>query len=214
MRGAIDVVLSRPRDGVEYCQALISVGEDVDRLRSIAEGLLMLARADAGAIAVEKGAVRLDVLSSEVLDSFRSAAAERGVVLLAQSAPDVVVYGDERWLRQLVYNLVDNAIKFSGSTRPGDNSPTIALEVLEQDGCGVLRIADSGPGIPEKVLPHVFERFFRADDARTYQLRDGFGLGLSIAAWIVEVHQGTISVANQAKGSGAVFCVTLPLARR
>jgi signal transduction histidine kinase len=212
MRGAIDVALSRPREASEYRETLASVGEDVDRLRSIAEDLLVLARADAGRIAIERQPVRLDVVTAEVVESFEALAAERGVSLCARCVEAVTVAGDERWLRQLAFNLVDNAVKFSASAKAGDEPPSVSIEVAEHDGAGMLSVADTGPGIPEQALPRIFERFYRADDARSYR-GEGVGLGLSIAAWVVEAHGGRISAANRPDG-GSLFTVSLPLARR
>ncbi len=210
MRSAIDVALSRPREHSEYRDALASVGEDVDRLRDIAEELLVLARADAGRIAIERHPVRLDVVTTEVVESFEALAAERGVSLCARCVEAVTVAGDERWLRQLVFNLLDNAVKFSAPAKAGER-PSVSIEVAEDDGAGLLRVADTGPGIPEQALLRIFERFYRADDARSYQ-GEGVGLGLSIAAWVVEAHGGRIWAANRPDG-GSLFTVSLPVAR-
>ncbi len=212
MRGAVDVALSRAREPEEYRNVLRSVGEDVDRLRSIAEDLLMLARADAGRIEIERIPVRLDIVAAEVVESFRGQALEKGVSLISQSSRVVTILGDERWLRQLVYNLVDNAIKFSAVSENSAGATSVVVEVSEHESYAIMNVLDSGPGIPEAALPHVFERFFRADNARVFQQRDGFGLGLSIAAWIVEAHEGTITATNAARGRGAAFSVSLRLA--
>lgn len=211
MRGAIDVALSRPRDAAQYRQALASVGEDVDRLRSIAEDLLVLARADAGRIQIEMLPVRLDVLTGELVESFEPVAAVRGVVLEAHCRLPVVVRGDERWLRHLVFNLLDNAVKFCAATPTAGVTPRVRVEVTTADGLASLRVADTGPGIPPEALPRLFERFFRADDARTYRGCEGFGLGLSIAAWVADAHGGRIVAANRPEG-GSLFTVDLPWA--
>ena len=212
MRGAIDVALSRPRAAEEYRQSLASVGEDVDRLRCIAEDLLVLARADGGRIGIERAPVRLDVVAAEVVESFQPVAAERGVSLWARCETPVLVLGDERWLHQLAFNLVDNAVKFSIAGKGSSGLASVSIEATERDGAGILSVADTGPGIPEQALPRIFERFYRADDARTYQGREGVGLGLSIAAWVAEAHGGRISAANR-PGGGSLFSVSLPLAR-
>lgn len=208
MRGSIDVALARPREGGEYCDVLQSLGEDVDRLRSIVEDLLVLARADAGRVVLEKSPVRLDVVASEVAESFLTVACERGLSLSADCPHPVLVNGDERWLRQLVVNLVDNAVKFSAAT--GIGAPGwIRVEVTGADGAVRLCVSDSGPGIPEKALDRVFDRFYRADVARPYRGTEGCGLGLAIAAWIAEAHGGTIRAENQ-PGGGSRFTVTVP----
>ena len=211
MRGAIDVALSQPRQAGEYRKALASVGEDVNRLRSIAEDLLVLARADAGRVKIERLPVRLDVVAAEVAESLRPLAVERAVSLVNRSEATVRVQGDERWLRQLVFNLLDNAIKFSTSAGAAERPAVVTIAVTERGGAGILRVEDTGPGIPEEALPHIFERFYRADNARSYRGREGFGLGLSIAEWVVHAHHGTIAAANAA-GGGTTFAVSLPLA--
>ncbi len=208
MRGAIDVALSRPREAEEYRRVLSSVGEDVDRLRSIAEELLILARADAGRINVERNPVRLDLVASEVAESFAATAARQGALLEARCAAPVLMLGDERWLRQLVFNLLDNALKFSARETEGV-SAKVAIEVTHDNGVARLAVTDSGPGIPPEALDHIFERFYRADGARPYRGVEGFGLGLAITSWIVEAHGGTIAARNRAEG-GAVVSVAFP----
>ncbi len=210
MRSAIDVVLARPRGADAYRLALTSLGEDVDRLRSITEDLLVLARADAGRFELDKGPVRLDVLSGEIAESCGPEAARRGVALRARCGELVVVLGDERWLRQLVLNLVDNAVKFSARSEAcAGKAREVSVAVAALPTRARLTVRDAGPGIPEEALGRIFERFYRVDAARPYG--DGSGLGLSIAAWIVEAHGGTITARNHPEG-GASFSVDLPLA--
>lgn len=208
MRGTVDVTLARERPAAEYGRVLESLGEDVDRLRSIAEDLLVLARADAGRIALERSPVRLDILASEVAESFAAAASERGLSLSAACGQPVLVLGDERWLRQLVFNIVENAVKFSAAPPASGGSPWIRVEVAAADGRATFSVGDSGPGIPQEALGLIFERFYRADTARTYRGPEGSGLGLSIAAWIVDAHEGTIRAENPPEG-GSRFTVTL-----
>ena len=210
MRGAIDVTLSQPREAGEYRQALLSVGQDVDRLRAITADLLVLARADAGRSPLENAPVRLDIVASEAVEML-GGPAEGGRVALHVVAPAAVtVSGDERWLRQLVFNLVHNALKFGGdeTTRPRGE---VVVRVNSERGHAVLSVSDNGPGIPEEKIPHIFERFYRADSARTRGDHGGAGLGLSIAAWIVSAHGGQIQVQNRVEG-GCLFTIRLPLA--
>jgi len=211
MRGAIDVALSRPRKAEEYRRVLASAGEDVDRLRSITEDLLLLARADAGRVTIEPNLMRLDLVGIEVAESFAAAAAQQGIGLETRCAAPVLVLGDERWLRQLAFNLLDNALKFS-ALQPQSGPARIVIEVAHDNGVARLTVADSGPGIPPEALDHIFERFYRADSARLYRGAEGFGLGLSIAAWIVEAHGGTIAARNRTEG-GAAVSVELPCPR-
>ncbi len=206
MRAAIDVTLSRPREAGEYETTLRAVGLDVDRLRAIVGDLLLLARADAGRIALERQAVRLDLLAGEVVESFLAAAAERGVALTLGPAAAVTVLGDERWLRQLLANLVGNALKFSLAPAAA-GAPLVVVSVAARRDGAEVAVADSGPGFPEETLPHVFDRFYRADTVRSAV--EGSGLGLAIAAWIVTAHNGSIVAANR-PGGGAECRVLLP----
>ena len=212
MRGAVDVALSRPREAAEYREVLASVGEDVDRLRAITEDLLVLARADAGRVQMEKAPVRLDVLAGEVAESLRQTADDMHVRVTMASSATVTVLGDERWLRQLVVNLLDNAVKFTSAVPPANGPGSVTVEVTSVDGSARLYVADSGPGIPSEALGRIFERFFRADDARSHSGVPGSGLGLAVAAWIVEAHGGKIAARNRPEG-GSLFSVSLPLAR-
>lgn len=212
MKGAIEVALSRDRESSQYRAALASVGEDVERLRSISEDLLVLARADAGHLELVKAPLRLDVVAAEVVESLSGRAAGRGVSLSARCATPVVALGDERWLRQLILNLCDNAIKFSAPGSGAAAQARVEVEVLVDNGAVRLDVVDSGPGIPEGAIGRIFERFFRADEARGRGLiAEGSGLGLPIAAWIAQAHGGRISAENRT-GGGARFSVSLPLA--
>lgn len=211
MRGAVDVALSQPREAAEYRETLLSVGHDVDRLRSITADLLVLARADAGRIPIERSPVRLDVLVDEIAETMGTASSAGSVHVSVEASSPVLVPGDERWLRQLVYNLVHNAVKFAGAKPSDGPRALVRLSVCAEAGQGLLTVSDNGPGIPEDKLGHIFERFFRADTARTQGEQEGSGLGLSIAAWIVSAHHGEIRAENK-QGGGCRFIVSLPLA--
>jgi len=170
----------------------------------------VLARADAGRLALEKSPVHLDVAVAEVVESFQPIAANRGVSLNAHCTAPVVLLGDERWLRQLLFNLIDNALKFSATADNPDRPRAAFVELTVSEGAARLDVADSGPGITAEALPRAFERFYRQDDARSSTAAAGFGLGLAIAAWIVEAHGGTIRLSNRAEG-GCLLSVGLPI---
>jgi heavy metal sensor kinase len=207
MRSTVDLALSRGREPAEYREALASVGEEIDRLRAIVEDLLTLARADAGRMPLRREPVRLEVLAADVVESLRPVAQERGATLRLVADVSVEISGDERWLRQLLVNLVGNALKFGVTPE----SAAIEVEVARRDGSAVMCVRDEGPGLPEGELARIFERFHRADPARSRERIEGVGLGLSIARWVAESHGGTITARNRAP-HGLEVVVALPLA--
>src|SRR5262249_17431633 len=182
---------------------LASLGEQCERLTALVNGLLLLARADAGELDIRREPIDLASVASEVVEMFEPLAEERGIRLAAEVANPATIAGDPSRIRQLVTNLVDNAIRF---TEPG-GSVTVGVEGVADRA--ILRVADTGIGIPAEHLPHIFERFYQADAARA---SGGCGLGLSICRWIARAHGGTIEARN-APGRGTVFMVMVPLMR-
>lgn len=179
--------------------ALEDIDAETAHLAALVDDLLLLARTDAGTIEIDRAPVDLADVAAEAVGPLTAMAAERGVTLVADPLP-AEVDGDALRLRQLVKILVDNAVAHT----PAGGS--ITVRVRPADGAGVLVVEDDGPGIREKDLPHVFERFWRADDAPS----GGTGLGLAIAAWIVTRHGGRISAGNRPEG-GARLEARIPL---
>jgi two-component system, OmpR family, sensor histidine kinase CiaH len=182
----------------EVGDALDDIGAEVDHLAALVDDLLLLARSDSGAIALERRPIDLGDVAADAASSLAKSAGEKSVRVVVDPAP-VVVEGDPARLRQLVMILVDNAIRHSptgGGVRVvvGADGPSAQLDV-----------EDDGPGINPDDMPHIFERFWRASGAPS----GGTGLGLAIAKWIVDRHQGTIAVRNR-EGGGAAFRVSLP----
>ncbi|ODT97836.1 MAG: hypothetical protein ABS79_06875 [Planctomycetes bacterium SCN 63-9] len=200
MRAAVEVALVQPREPGAYREVLASLGEQCERLTALVNGLLLLARADAGEMTVRREPVDLTSLAVDVAEMYEPLAEERGVWFRSECGPPVPVAGDPARLRQLVTNLVDNAIKFT------EAGGTVTLRVEEAAGQARLVVEDTGGGIAPGHLPHVFERFYQADPARSV---GGSGLGLSICRWIVEAHGGSIE-AKSDNGPGSTFVVTLP----
>ena len=176
---------------------------ETDRLSSLVDSLLAVARGD-GTGEAAHDELDLGAVVEGSAASMRSLAAERGVALDVSAAPELRVRGSREQLRQLVVILVDNALRYTATGGQVD------VDVARRDGSAVMAVTDSGIGIPPEALDHVFERFYRADDART---RDsgGAGLGLAIAQKLVDEHGGRIS-AESTPGQGSTFTVTLPLA--
>ncbi len=206
IRNTIDVTLEQPRTPQEQESAMRSIGEEVDRIRTLVEDLLLLARADAGRMVMQMKPVRLDGLVEAQVDAHQIQAREHDIQLECAPLPPDEILGDERWLHQVVGNLLDNAIKYT----PMGGRVWVDLHHLVQDSTARITVSDSGPGIPEADLERVFERFFRSDPSRSRAHVPGLGLGLAIAAWVVHAHSGSIHAANR-PGGGATFTVALPV---
>ena len=203
IKGQIDVALQRQRDPAAYRKVLQAVNEEVDRMIRLVGSLLTLARADAGQIPVAFEAVRLPDVVGAAVEQVRPMASERGIELELVSAPAVTLRADEDLLLQLLLNLLDNAIKYtpaSGHVNAGWNVRAGQVE---------LWVRDTGIGIASEHLPHLFDRFYRVDKARS-RAEGGSGLGLSISHWIAEAHGGSISV-ESAPGQGSTFTIRLPI---
>jgi len=179
--------------------ALEDIDAETAHLAALVDDLLLLARTDAGTIEIEMAPLDLADVAVEAVGPLTAMAAERGVTLVVDPLP-AEVEGDALRLRQLVKILVDNAVAHA----PAGGSVTV--RVRPADGAAVLAVEDDGPGIRDEDLPHVFERFWRADDAPS----GGTGLGLAIAAWIVTRHGGRIGTGNRPEG-GARFEARIPL---
>jgi heavy metal sensor kinase len=201
----IDVALERERTPADYEELLRSLREDAARMTQLVSELLTLARADAGQQLLTREDLDLGDLASSVVQSMQPLAAQRGVELTEQLQPNAFVSGDQTRLTQLLINLVDNALRYTPS------GGRVSVVVTEQDGWVNLRVADTGVGIAAEHVPHLFERFYRADPARA-RSDGGAGLGLAIAQWITHAHGGQISVDSEL-GRGTTFSVRLPLAQ-
>lgn len=202
MRAAIEIALQKPRESAEYRSVLASLGEQCEQLTALVNGLLLLARADAGEVLIKREPIDLASLVREVVELFDPLAEERGTRLVAHLAGPATIVGDPSRIRQMITNLLDNAIRF---TEPGGS---VTLHVDRVADRAVLRVADTGIGIPAAHLPHIFERFYQVNGARA---SGGCGLGLSICRWIVTAHGGAIQ-ADSGGIVGTEFRVTLPLA--
>jgi signal transduction histidine kinase len=208
IRSSVEVALNRPRTPEEYATLLGEVMEECQYLSNLVNRLLILAEGDAGRVGTRHQAARLDKIIRESVDMFEAVAEMQHVRLRAASLASAVVPGDEFHLRQVVRNLIDNAVKFS----PHGGTVTITLRVDGDNRRAVLTVQDQGVGIPVADVPHIFERFYRGDKARQRELgRTSSGLGLSICQTIVQALEGTITVASRV-GQGSTFTVTLPLA--
>jgi len=203
LRNTVDVTLEMPRTSEEKDAALLSIGEEVDRIRNLVEDLLLLARADSGRVEMRMNPVSLAFILEAQVEAYQAKAQERDIRLtLASVLPDDI-RGNERWLLQVVGNLLSNALNY---TPVGG---TVIVAMAQREDALQFSVSDTGPGIPEEDLTRVFDRFFRSDPSRSWGHVQGQGLGLAIAAWVVHEHGGRIQASNH-PGGGAVFTVTLP----
>ncbi|HVN54492.1 MAG TPA: ATP-binding protein [Anaerolineaceae bacterium] len=190
--------------GVTDEESLSGIEIEVDRLTRLVGDLLLLAQAESGKIPLDMRPVDLDTVLLEVYQQARVLAGDRLQVRIGE-IDQVQVMGDRDRLKQVLINLVSNAIKYT----PAGGQVILALS--KSYDMARLVVSDTGPGIPTKDLPHIFERFYRAEKSRT-RGRDGssYGLGLSIAYWIVHHHGGRIEVESK-EGHGTTFVLWLPL---
>jgi signal transduction histidine kinase len=200
VRTATDVALSRPaRDEGEYRETLAIVGTQARRLSRLVESMLVLARADAGGYPVQHVELYLDEIVTECCRAVAMLCEERGVTIHGGPWPETPFSGDEDLLRQLVLNVLQNAVQH---TPPGG---TVAVDLTNTAGAVTIAISDSGPGIPAADRNRIFERFVRLDSART---GSGAGLGLPIARWIAEAHGGALVLADSGP-QGSTFRIGL-----
>ncbi len=179
------------------------IGE-TDRLANLVSQMLTLARADTGGAPSEMAPVDLAALAQDTAREMRLLASGNGTTIEAQTSGSAVVEGDELRLREMLTILIDNALKYS------DAGARIDVKVSGEHGKAVVQVSDNGRGISKEALPRIFDRFYRADKARSREL-GGTGLGLAIARWISETHGGTIRIDSEV-GRGTTVTVELPLA--
>lgn len=207
VRTAATVTLEKhARDETEYREALEIIDRQAIRLARIVEDMFTLARADAGKRELKQQDFYLDELVAETARAAAVLAERKGVTLNVNTNSETLYRGDEDLLRQMMLNLLDNAIKFTSS---GGN---ICLRLSQNDSRHIITVTDTGSGIPIEAQTYVFERFYRADQSRSRPEQangSGAGLGLSIARWIAEAHNGSLSL-SKSDATGSVFIVSLP----
>jgi heavy metal sensor kinase len=202
IRNVAEVALRSPRQPEQYCRVLGDMLEEVEWLTRLADQLLFLCREDAGLIPPSASMMRLDDLVRDAVEHMGVVAEAKGLTLECALLAVCPIRGDADQLRRLLFNLLDNAIKFT----PAGGMVSVTLE--RSDGEARVIVEDAGVGIPPEHLPHVFERFYRVDPARNGEV-EGTGLGLAIAQSIAEAHGGSIEMESTV-GMGTRAILTLP----
>lgn len=206
LRGEAEVALMEANSTEQYRRVLSSQLEEFEKLSRMINQLLTLARAESGEVAIAREPVNISNMARSLAEQLEPVAASKDVTLSWNCAPDVMLLGDASWIERIILNLADNAIKF---TRAGGH---VRVTVNRNKNDAVLEVTDDGIGIVPEAIPHIFERFYRADPSRANRA-DGAGLGLSLVKWALDQHHGSVQV-ESAPGSGTRFVVKIPLLER
>lgn len=202
LRGELEHVIQMRGLPPEVTDSVGSALEELERLAKIVETLLAISRLDAGGAGIEYNPFNLDALTSATTEQMQLLASEKAITLTCSGNRSVQAIGDETRVKQLLINLLDNAIKY---TLPNGR---VVVSAGAEEGCAVLTVTDNGVGIPAESLPHVFERFYRAEKARSRNTA-GFGLGLSFVEAVCRAHGGEVSI-ESTEGKGTTVTVKLP----
>jgi len=204
LQAELESILGRIGNNDELRDVAASALEELERLRNIVESLFALSRLDAGEAMNKSESFDLGELVTSTADQMSLLAEDKRLSIKCHAPEPLMVLGDRARLKQVAVNLLDNAIKYTPA------GGEIHVRTAARDDRAVLEVSDNGIGIPEEALPHVFERFYRVDKARSRQL-GGAGLGLSIVKSICVAHSGRVEVDSK-EGQGSSFRVELPLA--
>jgi heavy metal sensor kinase len=203
MRGELESIVEGEGSPADVRAAAASILEEVQRLARIVEGLFAISRLDAGEAQAQWHQFDLASLATGTAEQMCLLAEDKGIPITSNAPKKVIVNGDRARMKQVVVNLLDNAIKYT------PDGGAIRLSVVACDDKAVLEVEDSGIGIPAEAQPHIFERFFRVDAARSRDM-GGAGLGLSIVKSICTAHGGRVNF-QSTEGKGSRFKVELPL---
>jgi len=204
LRGELETTVQDQRLPPELLDIIGSALEETERMRTIVDQLLMISRLDSGDTTIATVELDLGDLVAVLADQMRVLADQKAITLACDHRQRVRVDGDPFRLKQIVVNLLDNAIRYT------QHGGAISVMVAREVNWGVITVTDNGCGIAPEALPHVFERFYRADTART-RYSGGAGLGLSIVKAICSAHQGEVTIAST-EGAGTTVLLRLPVA--
>lgn len=203
LKGEAEVLLSKPRTAEEYQEGLAHFIERFDQLNRMINDLIFLSKSDSSQVELKMNPVRLDLLINDMGDLFQILAEQKNIALNINSLQETVVMGDKTRLQQFFTNLIDNAMKY---TLDGG---AIHITLEKNQELAVVKISDTGIGIPKDEQEKIFKRFYRIDKSRSKET-GGVGLGLSIAEWIAHAHHGKIEVESELN-KGSIFTLSLPI---
>ncbi len=204
LRLEIERALDRASKDEYLTSILESAVAEAERLSTLVDKLLFLTRMQAEDMNVVFHEVDLSSALNEVADDIDAIAGQVGIKISRNISSGILVRGDEILLRHLIWNILQNAVKFSPA------SGEVKAELREKQGHALLIISDNGPGMNEETIRHAFEPFYRGDASQPVTRQEGFGLGLNIASWVCKKHAGSIEIQSQ-PGQGATISVKIPL---
>lgn len=202
LKGETEVALRKERSNEEYRQLLQSNLEEIDRMAQIIDDLLLLSKADRKDVKLNIENISLRDLIADVCMKMKIFADKKEITLIVDELADVRLSGDELKLRRMLWNIIENGIKYT----PKDGVVTVSS--YTNNGCVCIDVRDNGIGISADDVKYIFDRFYRADRSRKRE--SGSGLGLSISKWIAEAHKGAIEVTSQ-PAQGSQFLIKLPV---
>jgi len=202
LRGEIEIALQSQKKPEQYQIILASALEEAERLSNVVETLLELSRADAGQVKMSFQEQNISKLIADISEDAEILAEQKSIWVEKKIPATVIANFDSARMHQAILNIVDNAIKYT------NEHGKISIELTEDDKYAILKVSDTGIGIPKNQLPYIFDRFYRVDKARSHETR-GAGLGLSIVKWIIDVHKGRIDVKSQLL-YGTSFTIKIP----
>jgi heavy metal sensor kinase len=205
LRGELELALRTPKKPEQYQLVLASALEETERLSNVVETLLELSKADAGQVKMTFQEQNISKLITDISEDADILAEQKKIRVEKKIPNTVIACFDSARMHQAVLNIVDNAIKYT------NEFGKISIELSEEEKYAVLKVTDTGTGVPKNFLPYLFDRFYRVDRARSQETR-GAGLGLSIVKWIIDAHQGIIDVKSQLY-YGTAFTIKIPKKR-
>ena len=206
LRGEAEIALLNESSVEEYKRVLTSQLEEFDKLARLIGQLLTVAKAESGLLPLERQPVDMEILLRDLADTLSVLAAAKGVSFSFEYGQDLIATGDAQWLKHALLNILDNAIKYT------PEGGSITVHGTRDAGEVLIEVCDTGIGISAEAIPHIFERFYRADSSRAKDI-EGVGLGLSLAKWIVDHHDGDIQVTS-VPHQGSSFTLRLPAGRK